>query len=55
MLSECEKCKNSNLNLEDLDEDENENEESCSGSTDSENSAKICFYKWGRQDSKVLK
>ena len=43
MLSECKKCKTSNLNLEDFDKDEHENEESCSDSIDNENSANICF------------
>ena len=55
MLSECEKCKTSNLHLEDFDEDESENEESYSDSIYYKNSAKICFYKWGCKDGKALK
>ena len=43
VLSECDKCKTSNLNLEDFDGDENENLENCSDSSDNGNSAKICF------------
>ena len=55
MLRECGKCKTSNLNLDDFDEDESENEGSCSDSRKNENSKKISFSKWQRQDGKVLK
>ena len=53
MITECEKCKISNLNLEIVDEDGRENEESFSDSSHGGNSAKIYFYKWGCQDGKV--
>ena len=53
MITECEKCKISNLNVENVDEDRRENEESFSGSNHGGNSAKTCFYKWGCQDGKV--
>ena len=57
MFGECDNCRSSDLKEEDFEKEESSSDSSSeSESDDSEGEVSVVtFYKWGRQDGKIVK